>query len=261
MTKVQLVILLLAAALFAGLYWGFDTKPSAQKTLERSRALQAESTSPDQLINDARAHLSAEQAVSLALLEQQLTASQSDAQKIAALKALSRFWYTNNAPAASGILAEQVAGLENTDTSWSVAGATFFNALTLAQDPILRRYCADHALKAFESAASLNTTLVEHRVNQALVYAEQPPADNPMQAVLLLRDLEAKYPDEPSVYNALGRLAIKTGQWDRAVQRLEKALELEPNNSFTPCLLAKAYAGAGQTDKANTFANRCNGGS
>ena len=80
-----------------------------------------------------------------------------------------------------------------------------------------------------------------------------------MQAVLLLRELEKQYTESPSVYNALGRLAIKTGQWARAVERLEKAWSLDPNNAFTPCLLAKAYEGAGQTAKATEFATRCNG--
>jgi len=98
---------------------------------------------------------------------------------------------------------------------------------------------------------------VEHQVNLALVYAENPPADNPMKAVLLLRDLEKKHPDNASVYNALGRLAIKTGQWERAIERLEKARSLDPKNPNTPCLLSRAYDGAGQADKAAEFAKLC----
>jgi uncharacterized protein HemY len=79
-----------------------------------------------------------------------------------------------------------------------------------------------------------------------------------MKAVLMLRDLEKKYPENPSVYNALGRLAIKTGQWQRAIDRLEKAWSLDRTNFNTPCLLAKAYEGAGQMDKSAEFAKICN---
>ncbi len=79
-----------------------------------------------------------------------------------------------------------------------------------------------------------------------------------MQAVLMLRELESKHPDNPAVYNALGRLAIKTGQWERAVERLEKAWSLDKKNLNTPCLLAKAYEGIGNTTKANEFAGICN---
>jgi uncharacterized protein HemY len=78
-----------------------------------------------------------------------------------------------------------------------------------------------------------------------------------MQAVLMLRDLEAKHPESPSVYNALGRLAIKTGQWQKAIERLEKSWSLDNRNLNTPCLLARAYDGVGNATKATEWAERC----
>ena len=158
----------------------------------------------------------------------------------------------------AGGYAEQVATIESADTSWSVAGGTFFTALVSAQDPAIRDYCAKHAVAAFESAASLAPEVVEHRVNLALVWAENPQPENPMKAVLMLRDLESKHPDNPSVYNALGRLAIKTGQWQRAVDRLE-SWSLNKKNPNTPCLLARAYDGLGNNTKATEFAALCKG--
>jgi len=257
LNKAQYLTLFAALVLFLALYLGFSTTPSSQKIVERSRAIQGESTRFEQLQEDAKAHLTAEQTKSLDTLEQQLTAANSDADRIAALKKLSGWWFAQGQVPVAGGIAEQVAELENTDAAWSVAGATYYHALSGEQNPDVREFCGARALKAFESAISLNPELVEHRVNLALVYAENPPKDNPMKAVLLLRELENKYPENASVYNALGRLAIKTGQWERAVQRLEKAWELYPENPNTPCLLARAYEGAGDTAKAATFAARC----
>ena len=98
---------------------------------------------------------------------------------------------------------------------------------------------------------------MEHRVNLALVYAENPSADDPMKAVMMLRDLEKRHPENASVYNALGRLAIKTGQWSRAVERLEKAWSIDRTNPNTPCLLSRAYEELGNADKASEFAKLC----
>lgn len=256
MNKAQISALLAAFALFLGLYFGFDTKPDKQKTLERSRALQAESTSFDALLDDAKAHLKAEELAQIAEVEQSLE-SAPEAERVVALKRLSGLWYRFGQIPVSGGLAEQVAEIEDSDTAWSVAGATFFSGLAAAQEPTVRSYCAAHAVKAFESAASLAPQKVEHRVNLALVYAENPPPDNPMQAVLMLRELEAQHPDNPAVFNALGRLAIKTGQWQRAVERLEKAWSLDKNNPNTPCLLAQAYQGVGNNTKATEYAGIC----
>jgi Tetratricopeptide repeat len=257
MNKFQYFVIVAAATLFCGLYFGFDTKNVKQRSAERSRSLQGEATSLDNIAVVARQGLNPGQSAELTALERQLDAAPAGAERIVLLKRLSGLWYRFGALPVSGGIAGEVAELENSDTAWSTAGATFYQALTAAQEPALRSFCAGRAVKAFENAASLNPAAVEHRVNLALVYAENPPPDNPMQAVLMLRDLENKHPENPSVYNALGRLALKTGQWDRAIQRLEKARSLDPKNPNTPCLLAKAYEGGGQNEKAAQFAALC----
>ncbi len=257
MNKSQYLAALVALLVFLGLYLGFDTTPADQKITERSRGIQLESTSFETLLEDARAHLTDEAAKRTLELEEQLAKASPGAEQIKALKQLSGWWYEQGQIPVSGAYAEQVAELAKTDTAWSVAGATFFQALIGQMDAKIRDYCGTHAVKAFESAISLNPYQVEHRVNLALVYAENPPPDEPMKAVLQLRELERQYPESPAVYNALGRLAIKTGQWERAVQRLEKAWSLDSDNPNTPCLLARAYEGAGQADKAAEFAARC----
>jgi len=259
MNKAQIWALFIALALFLGLYFGFDTHPSKHKTIEQSRAIQGEQTSFETLQENAVAALQGEQKNILSALEVKLEAATNDAEKVLVLKNLSAFWYNSKQLPVSGGFAEQVANLENADSSWSVAGGTFFTALVEAQDPAIRDYCAKHAVAAFENAASLAPERVEHRVNLALVWAENPKPDNPMQAVMMLRDLEKQHPENPSVYNALGRLAIKTGQWQKAVERLEKSWSLNKNNPNTPCLLARAYDGLGNSTKANEFSALCKG--
>jgi tetratricopeptide (TPR) repeat protein len=257
MNKTQIFSILSAAMLFAVLYFGFSTKPSKQKVVDKSRALQAESVDIAALKASAAASLDAAQAAEVSSLETALENAKNDTERLPLLKKLSAAWYrSKNLPLAASV-AEQVAQLANADSSWSVAGASFYEALVANQDKPVRDYCAQHAVAAFESAASLKPDAVEHRVNLALVYAEQPPADNPMKAVLMLRELETKHPESPSVFNALGRLAIKTGQWEKAVARLERSFELDKNNPNTPCLLALAYQEQGNKDKAAEFARKC----
>lgn len=257
MNTAQYLVVAAALALFAGLYWGFSTTSPSQKKTAQSRALQGESTGFETLLADARGRLNPEQAAQLNAAEAALAEAASDSARIGQLKQVSALWYDFGQVTAAAGFAEQVAQMENTDSAWSVAGALFYSALAASEDSKLRDFCTGRAVKAFESAASLNPGEAEHRVNLALVYAENPPPNDQMKAVMMLRDLEKQFPDDASVYNALGRLAIKTGQWDRAIERLEKAWSLDPQNPKTPCLLAKAYQGAGQADKAAEFAKIC----
>lgn len=259
MSKLQYLVLSCAVVLFAGLYFGFDTRPKHKPAEEGAPMMPVAGSgvSFDRLMAEGKKALSPEQAAKLSEMEQQAANAKDPKADAEARKSLSGYWYQiGNLPLAGGY-AEQVAELEKTDEAWSVAGGTFFNALQASRDADVRHFCADHAAEAFQKAAAINPDQVEHRVNLALVYAEDPKPDNPMQAVLLLRELEQKYPQAPAVYNALGRLAIKTNQWERAIERLEKAYSLDPKNPNTPCLLAKAYEGAGNVAKAAEYKQKC----
>jgi Flp pilus assembly protein TadD len=257
MNKLQIGVIIGAALLFAGLYFGTDTKPSTPRQGVESGQRPSEATGSETVMEHARRQLNTEQAAELARKETAVRDAINDAAKLESLKDLSGWWYACGHVTAAGIVAEEVATLDRSDSAWSIAGATFFSGLTQIKDPLLRQYCADHAVQAFEKAASLNPDRVEHRVNLALVYAENPSPDDPMKAVMMLRDLEKRHPENASVYNALGRLAIKTAQWSRAVERLEKAWSIDPTNSNTPCLLSRAYEELGNAAKATAFAKLC----
>jgi predicted Zn-dependent protease len=253
MTRLQLASIAASVLLFLGLYFGFDIIPPTKG----ADAPPIETANDDQRVQDALNGLTEAQKSNLEALESERNETKDPVQKLALLKRISGFWYAAGNIPVAGIFAEKVAVEEKSDTAWSVAGATFYQALVNSIKQDERDFCTAHAVDAFEKAAELNPEHPEHQVNLALVYAENPPPGEGMKAVLLLRELEEKYPENASVYNALGRLAIKTNQWERAVQRLEKAYELEPNNPNTPCLLARAYEGIGDADKAAEFAAKC----
>jgi predicted Zn-dependent protease len=259
MNKQHWIVITGATLLFAVLYFGFDTRNKQQKETSVTRQLTGEVTDFASLLDEAKSHLSSGLATQLSDLERQNKPDLSEAQRVDVFKALSGFWYKAQEMAVAGGYADSVALIENTPAAWSVAGGTYFNALSATADmPVLRKYCGSKAVKAFENAISLAPDDVTHRVNLALVYAENPTEDDPMKAVMMLRELETKHPNAPSVYSALGRLAIKTGQWQRAIERLEKAWSLDKNNPNTPCLLAKAYQETGNTAKYQAFEAICN---
>ena len=77
-----------------------------------------------------------------------------------------------------------------------------------------------------------------------------------MKGILQLRELDAQNPDNVIVNLQLARLAIKTGQFDKAIARLEKTLSKDPNNRKLVCLLADAYEGKGDP-KAAEWKMKC----
>lgn len=257
MTKLQLAVIASAVALFLAIYIGCETKPKNMRALEKSRALVAESTNLDVLLREAKTGLSSEQRAAILTLEQQLTVAPDDSMRVRVLEELARQWFAAGNPAVSGAYAEQIAELRNTDESWSIAATTFTLCVQRVEEEKVKSYCSDQAVRAYENAISLNPGSIAYKVNLALLYADHPPADNPMKGITMLLDLNRESPENVLVLNTLGRLAIRTGQFDRAIERLEKALSLAPDNSTATCLLAQAYAGAGDTAKAGQWAEKC----
>ncbi|MCB0375900.1 MAG: tetratricopeptide repeat protein [Sinomicrobium sp.] len=221
--------------------------------------MQAESTDISVLLKNAKAALSSAQNGRVFLLEQELAQTELDSAKVEKLERLSGTWFEFGEPAIAGYYAQEIAELLGTEESWSIAGTTYTICLQQSTETKVRDYCSGRAIRAFENAISLDPEELAHQVNLALVYTEYPPADNPMRGILMLRELNDAHPNNVLVMNTLARLAIKTGQYDRAIQRLERSLELEADNQNTICLLATAYESAGQTEKAAQFAARCNG--
>ena len=257
MTKIQWLIITFSVGLFSLLYFGFDTKNPEQKSFEKSRLLSAESANVEVLLRTAKQALSGPQSNEILSIEAQIENAFPDSVKVIPLQQLSGKWYEFGYPDIAGHYAEEVAVLTNSEEAWSIAGTTFTLCVQRKEEQRVKDYCTDHAVQAFENAISINPENIAHKVNLALCYTENPPKDDPMKGILMLIELNKEFPDNVLILNNLGRLAIDTGQFERAVERLEQALNLEKNNVTTICLLSKAYEKTGQLDKAQQFTELC----
>ncbi len=257
MNWLQVAIISGAVVIFFTLYLGCDTKSNKQRALEKSRAMTIESTDISNILQTAKSQLTALQGSEVLALEQQLKQAVTDEAKVEVLKKLSGAWYQLGQPAVAGTYAQDIAELTGTEEAWSIAGTTYAICLQNVQEDKVRSYCMNRAIKAFENAISINPGNLAHRVNLALCYTENPPRDNPMKGILMLRELNEQQPDNVLVLNSLARLALKTNQLGRAMERLEQSYKIEPQNPNTVCLLAQVYQSLGQSAKASEFAQKC----
>lgn len=258
MNRKQTIILLCGVLLFGILYFGFDKVPPKQKALEKSGALNVELTSLTNLLREALPQLSGQQKSVVEAMNLDLNSPSIDTlKKIEVLKSLSGTWYDYGYPEIAGIYAEDIASMDKLAQSWSITGTTFALCVKNNTKQNVRDFCTKRAVKAFENAISIEPNVVDHRINLAICYVDNPAPENPMQGILMLRELNTKNPENVSVLNQLGRLAIQTNQIEKAIERLESAIAIEPNNKNTICLLATAYKSAGMDSKAKEYENMC----
>jgi len=257
MLKLQTILLAIGLGLFSILYFGLNTKPEKFASVERDRAMSTKNTDISNLIRDVQSTLSPAQAALLIALEREIEESTSDTLKVELLKQLSGKWFEYKQPHIAGFYAEQVAEIENTVEAWSITGTSFAATFKGPFEDKVKTYSLDRAVTAFENAISINPEDVRSKVNLALCYVERPPEQNPMKGILMLLDYDKQYPDNSLVLLNLGRLAIQTGQYEKAIGRLERVINITPENIQSYCLLAVAYDKIGNSEKATSYQAKC----
>lgn len=258
MSKLQSIVLTAGLGLFCLLYFGFSLKPEEFGDIERKRTVSSEITDISNLIRDVQDKLSSDQKSYLFALEKEIEISENKSNKKELLKKLSGKWFEFGQPQIAGFYAEKIAEEENTVEAWSIAGTTYAATFKSNLKKKVKDYALNKATASFENAISLDPDAIQPKVNLALCYVENPLQDNPMKGILMLLDLNKQNPDEPLILTNLGRLAIQTGQYEKAIQRLEKVLELVPNNRNANCLLSQAYSEIGNKEKAAAYLKKCN---
>lgn len=257
MSKLQSIVLAIGFLLFSLLYFGFSPKPKTIASIESNRAVSSATVDINNLIRAVQDSLSTDQRSYLITLEKEIEASENESNKMNLLKRLSSKWFEYGQPQIAGFYAEKVAEVENSVEAWSITGTTYAAAFKGSFSEKVKDYALTNATAAFENAISLNPDAMQPKVNLALCYVEKPLKENPMKGILMLIDLNKQYPDNPLVLTNLGRLAIQTGQWDKAIQRLGRAVEVDPTNRNANCLLAQAYAETGEKEKATIYMEKC----
>ena len=258
MNKQQWMLIIGSVAMILILYFGFDTKPPKQRLIEKSRAGDVELQELQNEIRAAKASLPEDQRKYIQGIEHVLEGAEDDTLKSEALRTLSGTWYELGAYLPAGYYAEQLAESVQTAESWGIAGSTYGAALTQKRTEDQSRLASSSAVRCFENAISLDPDHIDYRINLAIIYAEVPPAENPMKGIQSLLDLNRQYPENTSVLYHLARFGMRTGQYEKAKERLEKALSLAPDENRLNCLMAELLKETGEQTQVEQFQKKCN---
>lgn len=240
------------------MFLGFDTVPSDQAQIEKSRALNFETAELEGMVQASTAALPADEQTFFRTFENIVRTSTVDSARIQALEQLSAGWYQRGGYAEAGYYAEQIAELAPSALNWEAAAMTFWNCINADLEMTTRTLCRSHAEQCFQNAISLDPENVTYRVNLAVCNATLPPSDNPMKGIQSLLSLNEKYPENTSVLFWLAKFGLDTGQTDKAIARLNTALEIAPDERRLHCLIAEAYSQIGDSANAERHLAECN---
>ena len=142
--------------------------------------------------------------------------------------------------------AVQALELNTTDERLINAANYHFEAFNYAVELEEKEYWGQLSRKYYQSALENNTQLYDEKAKMALTYLPTQP----MQGVMLLREVVEAAPNNRLALYNLGLLSLQSRQFDKAVERFETLVNAYPDDIEGQFYLGVAYFESGASAQA-----------
>ncbi len=202
------------------------------------------------VIAKAKKTLAQQQVTRLLALENGVVRGDVKAQQIEVYKELAKFWGdTARQPSISAFYIGEAAKLENSEKNLTFAAHLLLDRVMAEEDGALQTWQATQAKALFERALTLNPANDSSKVGLGACYMFGNIAANPMQGIMAIRQVASADSNNMYAQFMLGLGGIKSGQYDRAIERFLKVVNKQPGNLEAVFSLAESYERKG--DKPN----------
>ena len=243
MNKTQLAVIAGALILVVLLYIAPRTSSEEQKIAVEAKTA---GHSFEAHIEDAKKGIDSVGLVYSRELEAKLKRA-SDVQKIVLLDSLVNLWNDYKIHLVAAYYSQQSAVLEQTAASWKNAAERYFFASRFA-DEHNKVHIFENAIQCYNKLLALDPSDIDAKINLGVCYVES--SLEPMKGIALLREVLEKDSNNIKAHLNLGYFSVKSGQYDKAIQRFEKVLELDPSYIDAYLYLGDVYESKGNKEKA-----------
>lgn len=257
MKKQQLILAGIAVVLCAGLYFGGRTVPVKSK--EAHSADDGHGHTPEKIdfrkniLAEALSKITPEQAQRINALENSVIRGDVKDQQIHVYHQLARFWKDSAElfePYA--YYTSEAAKLENSEKSLTFAARLFLDRLMVSGEPAMQNWLAGNAKVLLENALKINPANDSSKIGLGACYIFGNLSTNPMEGILPIREVVQRDPGNVYGQMVLGLGGKKSGQFDKAIERFQAVLKIDPQNVEAVFHIAESYDLKG--DKANAIA-------
>ena len=255
MPKKQLIIAVTGLALVIILFI-FGNTIAPKSKVEAPVAKAVKSFDILQFIGEEKKHLSASQLVNLSKLENSVTRGDVISQSITANTQLANFWKDSvKSFEPYAYYLSEAAKLDKSEKNLTFAAQLILNNLRAEQDEAKLKWKTATAVALFEKAIELNPENDDLKVGLGSCYifgkGRAGGPEETMKGIQQLLSVVRKDSNNMKAHMMLGVGGFVSGQYDKAIERLQKVIKAQPDNIEAVAFLADAYAAKG--DKAEAI--------
>ena len=236
----QLMLIAGAALLTAVLYF-------APKKTENNTPIdnKSEVFSFDAFVNEAKGQLKRQEVEKINEVE---AALKKDPTSSRLTDSLGKMWDRLQMPQISSHYFEINAENNPDEKSWINVAYRYYDAFRMTDDSTIRKIFVEKAISSYQKVLSINPENLNAKTDLGLCFAEG--TSDPMKGILLLREVVAKNPEHEMAQFNLGILSVKSGQYEKAIERFQKVVEINPSNKEARFLLGRTYSLMGKNELA-----------
>ena len=220
------VVILMGLLLSLNIQGLVKPEENASASNAASAAAPVKAVSVEEVSVTAKEALNASLKKQVSDLEATLKAA-SEGDKLSIQKQLAQQWDDMNQPAPAAFYYEMIAEKEPDFDSWLKAGDKFTNAYQQSMDTIVQPALVQKAISSYQKADKIKPNTLEVKTGLGIAYVTGPP--NPMQGITLLLDVVKQDPKNLKANLNLGLFSMKSGQFDKAVERFKTVIDIAPS--------------------------------
>ncbi|HQW92464.1 MAG: tetratricopeptide repeat protein [Chitinophagaceae bacterium] len=209
-----------------------------------------------QYIEEEKNHLSATQVIELGKLENSITRGDVSSQQVTAYTRLANFWKdSSHAYEPYLYYLSEAAKLDKSEKNLTFAAQLILNNLRGETDEAKLNWKAEQAIGLFEQAIALYPNNDDLKVGLGSCYifgkGRVGGPEETMKGIQQILGVVRKDSNNMKAQMMLGVGGYVSGQYDKAIERLQKVVIAQPDNTEAIAFLADSYAAKG--DKASAI--------
>lgn len=249
MGKKQIGVIVLGLSLLLSLFFFAPNKKSKNETTPVKNNQPSNTQSLQDYENKTKKSLTVALLDTLNGLEENVTKNSSSPKQLENnYRKIADFWKNQNNTPLTAWYSYKIAETNKLKIAYENACNNFLIAINNEKDSLISNNLVTFALLSFENAQKQGETSVDLTIKMARLYTES--SQEPMKGIGLLRGIIAKDSNNIPTLIELGRLSIMSGQYEKAKERLEKVMRLQPENTEALYFLAVTNEGLGNKELA-----------
>ncbi|MBK0384372.1 tetratricopeptide repeat protein [Pedobacter sp. SD-b] len=141
-------------------------------------------------------------------------------------KQIAQKWDDLNQPAPAAFAYEAVAKLEPNYNNWIITGDRFTDGYQNFRDTTATAGLLNKAITAYNKALEINPNSLDAKTGLGVAYVTG--TQNPMQGIQLLLGVVKEDPKNVKANMNLGMFSMKSGQFQKAVDRFKTVIDVKP---------------------------------